>query len=184
MKFPARDEEGIALVEPLTGGLHPLATVDPLPGAVGEDDLEVDDRPGGVPDAPQDRDRVPDRVERRAEALLALGERRPNLRLAPAELLGGALLLGDVAGSRDEAVVEAAPASPPLPDAEAGAAPESEFAAEEEDEEDTVIVDRWFQSVCRNIALEMYEQTQADPSNRDFRNVVTKDLGNGRSEVS
>jgi len=53
-----------------------------------------------------------------------------------------------------------------------------------EDESDTVIVDRWFQSVCRNIALEMYEQTQADPSNRDMRNVVTKDLGNGRTEVS
>lgn len=53
-----------------------------------------------------------------------------------------------------------------------------------EDEPDTVIVDRWFQSVCRNIALEMYEQTQADPSNRDMRNVVTKNLGNGRTEVS
>ena len=53
-----------------------------------------------------------------------------------------------------------------------------------EDEPDTVVVDRWFQSVCRNIALEMYEQTQADPSNRDMRNVVTKDLGNGRTEVS
>jgi len=53
-----------------------------------------------------------------------------------------------------------------------------------EDEPDTVIVDRWFQSVCKNIALEMYEQVQADPSNRDMRNVVTKDLGNGRTEVS
>lgn len=53
-----------------------------------------------------------------------------------------------------------------------------------EDEPDTVVVDRWFQTVCRNIALEMYEQTQADPSNRDLRNVVTKDLGNGRTEVS
>lgn len=49
---------------------------------------------------------------------------------------------------------------------------------------DDVLVDRWFQTVCRNIALEVYEQTQADPSNRDVRNVVTRDLGNGRTEVS
>lgn len=53
-----------------------------------------------------------------------------------------------------------------------------------EDDTDMVIVDRWFQTVCRNIALEMYEQTQADPSNRDIRNVVTRNLGNGRTEVS
>jgi hypothetical protein len=53
-----------------------------------------------------------------------------------------------------------------------------------EDDTDMVIVDRWFQTVCRNVALEMYEQTQADPSNRDMRNVVTKNLGNGRTEVS
>ena len=53
-----------------------------------------------------------------------------------------------------------------------------------EDDTDIVIVDRWFQTVCRNVALEMYEQTQADPSNRDVRNVVSRNLGNGRSEVS
>lgn len=53
-----------------------------------------------------------------------------------------------------------------------------------EDDTDVVIVDRWFQTVCRNVALEMYEQTQADPSNRDVRNVVSRNLGNGRSEVS
>lgn len=53
-----------------------------------------------------------------------------------------------------------------------------------EDETDNVIVDRWFQTICRNIALEMYEQKQADPTNRDLRNVVTKNLGNGRTEVS
>lgn len=53
-----------------------------------------------------------------------------------------------------------------------------------DDEPDTVIVDRWFQTVCRNIALEMYEQQVADPANRDMRNVVTKNLGNGRTEVS
>jgi hypothetical protein len=49
---------------------------------------------------------------------------------------------------------------------------------------DQVMVDRWFQSVCRNIALEIYEQQQADPDNRDMRVVRTKDLGDGRSEVS
>jgi hypothetical protein len=49
---------------------------------------------------------------------------------------------------------------------------------------DQVMVDRWFQSVCRNIALEIYEQQQADPENRDMRIVRTKDLGDGRTEVS
>jgi hypothetical protein len=49
---------------------------------------------------------------------------------------------------------------------------------------DQVMVDRWFQSVCRNIALEIYEQQQADPDNRDMRIVRTKDLGDGRTEVS
>lgn len=49
---------------------------------------------------------------------------------------------------------------------------------------DQDIVDRWFQDVCRNVALEMYEQTQADPENRDLRNIRTRDIGNGRTEVS
>lgn len=56
-----------------------------------------------------------------------------------------------------------------------------------EDDTDQVIVDRWFQTVCRNVALEMYEQTQADPENRyrgDVRSVYSKNIGNGRSEVS
>ena len=49
---------------------------------------------------------------------------------------------------------------------------------------DQVLVDRWFQTVCRNIALEVYEQQQADPTNRDLRVVRTKNLGGGRTEVS
>ena len=57
-----------------------------------------------------------------------------------------------------------------------------------EDDTDTIIVDRWFQTVCRNVALELYEQQQADPENRamatDMRVVRAKDLGNGRTEVS
>jgi hypothetical protein len=51
-------------------------------------------------------------------------------------------------------------------------------------EPESDIVDRWFQTVCRNVALEVYEQQQADPTNRDIRNVVTRDIGNGRTEVS
>ena len=57
-----------------------------------------------------------------------------------------------------------------------------------DDDTDVIIVDRWFQTVCRNVALEMYEQQIADPENRtegrDSRVIRTKDLGNGRTEVS
>ena len=56
-----------------------------------------------------------------------------------------------------------------------------------EDDTDQIIVDRWFQTVCRNIALEIYEQKVADPSKREFddlRRVQTRDLGNGRTEIS
>jgi len=55
---------------------------------------------------------------------------------------------------------------------------------------DVQVVDRWFQTVCRNVALEIYEQQQADPDNRnmlgmrDMRSIAQKDLGNGRTEVS
>jgi hypothetical protein len=54
-----------------------------------------------------------------------------------------------------------------------------------EDDKDNVIIDRWFQTVCRNIALEVYEQEQADPANREFiRPISTRDIGGGRTEVS
>lgn len=53
-----------------------------------------------------------------------------------------------------------------------------------EDDTDQVIVDRWFQNVCRNVALEIYEQQQADPLNRDMRVVRSRDIGDGRTEVS
>lgn len=49
---------------------------------------------------------------------------------------------------------------------------------------DQDIVDRWFQDVCRNVALEFYQQQQADPDNRDLRNMRTRDLGDGRTEIS
>lgn len=56
-----------------------------------------------------------------------------------------------------------------------------------EDDTDAQLVDRWFQTICRNIALEIYEQQQADPDNRyrnEMRVVTAKDLGDGRTEVS
>lgn len=55
------------------------------------------------------------------------------------------------------------------------------------DDTDRDIVDRWFTDVCRNVVLELYDQQQADPANRDMpdmRNIHTRDLGNGRTEVS
>lgn len=55
-----------------------------------------------------------------------------------------------------------------------------------DDDTEAQIVDRWFQTVCRNIALEVYEQQQADPDNRetDMRVIQQRDLGNGFTEVS
>lgn len=49
---------------------------------------------------------------------------------------------------------------------------------------DIDLVNRWFQNICRNVALEVYEQVVADPTNRDVRPVQQRDLGNGRTEVS
>lgn len=57
-----------------------------------------------------------------------------------------------------------------------------------DDDTDAIIVDRWFHMVCRNIVLEMYEQQQADPTNRDpdldTRIINRRPLGDGRSEIS
>ena len=54
------------------------------------------------------------------------------------------------------------------------------------DDADADIVDRWFTQVCRNVVLEMYEQQQADPDTRaqQMRVIQTKDIGDGRTEVS
>jgi hypothetical protein len=49
---------------------------------------------------------------------------------------------------------------------------------------DQDIVDRWFTQVCKNVVLEVYEQEQADPEIRGARVIKTKDIGDGRSEVS
>ena len=48
---------------------------------------------------------------------------------------------------------------------------------------DADIVDRWFTAVCRNVVLETYEQYEAMNPERD-RVVKTRNLGDGRSEVS
>jgi len=57
-----------------------------------------------------------------------------------------------------------------------------------ENDTDEIMVDRWFQTVCRNIALEVYEQQMADPTNRGGEDVRPplnrKPLGGGRSEIS
>lgn len=55
------------------------------------------------------------------------------------------------------------------------------------DDTDAQLVDRWFSQVCKNVATEVHEQHIADPSNRegdDLRRISTKDIGNGRSEIS
>lgn len=45
---------------------------------------------------------------------------------------------------------------------------------------DQDIVDNWFQTVCRNVALETWEQYEADPTTR----VNRRNIGGGRTEVS
>ena len=49
-----------------------------------------------------------------------------------------------------------------------------------ERDSDADIVDRWFTAVCRNVVLETYEQYEA----MNNRVVKTRDVGDGRSEVS
>lgn len=47
---------------------------------------------------------------------------------------------------------------------------------------DADIVDMWFQNVCRNVVMETYEQEQAIKHSGIYVN--TRDIGNGRSEIS
>lgn len=50
---------------------------------------------------------------------------------------------------------------------------------------DAEIVDRWFQTVCRNILNENFEQWEANqPYDARPRRVDRNDLGNGRTEIS
>ena len=48
---------------------------------------------------------------------------------------------------------------------------------------DSDMVDQWFQSVCRNILAENYEQWAANQPNGG-RTVQQQDLGNGKTSVS
>ena len=53
------------------------------------------------------------------------------------------------------------------------------------DDTDADIVDRWFQTVCKNIIAENYEQWEANqPVESRPRMVDRRDLGGGRTEVS
>ena len=52
-------------------------------------------------------------------------------------------------------------------------------------EEDSVIVDRWFQEVCRNVVQENYEQWEVNqPFDARPRMVDRRDIGGGRTEIS
>ena len=49
------------------------------------------------------------------------------------------------------------------------------------DDTDSDIVDRWFQTVCRNVVMETWEQQEAmNPGMRTNK----RDLGDGKSEIS
>ena len=49
-----------------------------------------------------------------------------------------------------------------------------------ESDTDVEIVDRWFQTICKNIAAEL----QQNPTESDLMMLNSKDVGNGRSEIS
>lgn len=49
---------------------------------------------------------------------------------------------------------------------------------------DAEIVDRWFQNVCRHVVMETWEQEQAMNPNVGQRFTQSRDLGNGRKEIS
>ncbi len=53
----------------------------------------------------------------------------------------------------------------------------------EKDDTDSVIVDRWFQNVCRHVVMETWEQDQAmNPAGQRFTR--ERDIGGGRKEIS
>ena len=56
---------------------------------------------------------------------------------------------------------------------------------QKKDDTDAEMVDRWFQSICRNILNENFEQWEANqPVDSRPRRVDRNDLGNGRTEIS
>jgi len=53
-----------------------------------------------------------------------------------------------------------------------------------EGKDDAQIVDRWFQTICRNVIMENYEQWEANQPREDRLTLNRRDLGDGRTEVS
>jgi hypothetical protein len=52
------------------------------------------------------------------------------------------------------------------------------------DDTDAEIIDRWFQTICRHVVMETYEQTEAMSGATPGRWTQVKDIGDGRSERS
>jgi hypothetical protein len=50
-----------------------------------------------------------------------------------------------------------------------------------QDDTDIEIVDRWFQTICRHVVMETWEQEQAMNTSRFIQE---RDIGNGRREIS
>lgn len=48
--------------------------------------------------------------------------------------------------------------------------------------DDSQIVEQWFQTICRNVVMETYEQYEANDTDRLTLN--RKNLGDGRTEIS
>lgn len=53
-----------------------------------------------------------------------------------------------------------------------------------EKDTDADIVDRWFTDICRNVVLETWEQYEAMTDVNDGRVIKSRNIGDGRSEVS
>jgi hypothetical protein len=49
--------------------------------------------------------------------------------------------------------------------------------------DDSQIVDQWFQDVCRNVVMETFEQYEAN-NPRPVSGVQKRDIGSGRTEIS
>ena len=52
-----------------------------------------------------------------------------------------------------------------------------------EGKDDAQIVDRWFQTICRNVIMENYEQWEVNQPKEDRLTLQRRDLGNGYTEV-
>jgi hypothetical protein len=50
--------------------------------------------------------------------------------------------------------------------------------------DDAQIVDQWFQTICRNVIMETFEQYEANSGNKDSLQIQRKNIGGGRTEIS